>query len=188
MYTKSYLFSTHSIDLKSLLRIMKFVYHYDDSNDLKRLYKDVQYSALMLPLKPLNLVQNTTRQFRPIAVSDYVQNNNPAIPLNFNTRPVFEKVSLETDFQPIITDLDICSSYNAPKTTEIFHEEAVADFHDVFEAQVSHTNTMSEGGKYYGFHSTSKAKSLQFFRPSMRLTSINKGIPRMKLLASPSAS
>ena len=127
---------------------MKFVYHYDDSNDLKQLYEDVQKSALMLPLKSFNLVKGRSRQFRPIAVSDYIQNNNPAIPLNFNTRPGFEKVSQETDFQPIITDLDVCSSYNAPKTTEIFHEEAVADFHDVFEGQGNH-NESEEGTVYF---------------------------------------
>ena len=112
---------------------MKFVYHYADHNDLKDLYKRTLNAGLKLPLKPFNAVKASQKLLRPIAVSDYVKENNPLEPIDDTMKKErYDKTINETDFVPMITDTDVCSTYNAKNMLDIFNEESISEFQEVF--------------------------------------------------------
>ena len=114
---------------------MKFVYHFADENDLKDLYKRVLNAGLMLPLKSFAVVKNTSNLLRPLAVSDYIKENDPLEPiLDVPEKEAFEKAIRETEFTPVITDTDVCSGYNTRSPLDVFKKEAVGDFHEIFSS------------------------------------------------------
>ena len=120
--------------MKSLLTIMKFVYHYADLNDLENLYRNVEKTGL--PVKQFDATKALSKVLRPLAVSDYLKDNEPLEPIEYETkREAFEKTIQGTDFIPVITDAGVCSSYNTKSMLEVFNEESVNDFHDIFNGQ-----------------------------------------------------
>ena len=157
--------------MKSLLTIMKFVYHYADVNDLENLYKNVEKTGL--PVKQFDATKALSKVLRPLAVSDYLKDNEPLEPIEYETkREAFEKAIQETNFIPVITDADICSSYNAKSMLDVFNEESVNDFHDIFNGQKKVSALqMANKGEYtfvvdtqsrreFPFHEVSVSKKL----------------------------
>ena len=112
---------------------MKFVYHHANIADVEGLYELVKQANLNIPLKPLEQILATTDLGQPLAISDYLKGLNPLDKLrdNFNKNSNVKK----TDFRPVLTDLGLCSSYNAMSAEDVFNYPAIRDFHEVFQYQ-----------------------------------------------------
>ena len=132
---------------------MKFVYHFANDNDIKNLYNDVSNAGLMLPLKALNISKVKTKLLRPLAVSDYVQDFNPRRYFDSDqSRNKFKEASRKTDFHPVITDVSLCSSYNSKNVAEVFSEDSVGEFLEMFEmSRDNHLSLAKASQREYTF-------------------------------------
>ena len=113
--------------------MMKFVYHHANIADVEGLYEIVKQAKLNIPMKPLEQVLATADLGQPLAITDYLRGLNPLEKLGdnfFNKSSNFKK---KTEFRPVLTDMGLCSSYNAMSGKDIFHEPAIQDFHEVFQ-------------------------------------------------------
>ena len=119
------------IELQGLLFIMKFVYHYANMADVEGLYQLVKQANLNIPMKPLEQVLATADLGQPLAISDYLKGLNPLDKLGNNVNNN-KNSNVTTDFRPVLTDLGLCSSYNAMSEQDVFHDSAIRDFHEVF--------------------------------------------------------
>ena len=141
--------------MKSLLWIMKFVYKYADKDDLEVLYQRVVNADLKLPLKQFNVTSAPAKLLRPLAVVDYTKVHDPK--KTYRGGPSQEedlkhKIAMtRTDFRPTITDVDVCSSYNARSVMDVFNPKAVIAFHETFEDSRKNITRKDAGMKEYTF-------------------------------------
>ena len=123
------------IDMKSLMWVMKFVYHLYDWEDVKELYHKTKAAGLNLPLKPLNIVKKETLLPNPLAITDYLSLLDPKIPLDETKhkswKNQYQYIS-STEFRPALTDNGLCQVYNGYYERDIFTEDSVSQFHEVF--------------------------------------------------------
>ena len=115
--------------------VMKFVYHLYDWEDVKELYHKTKAAGLNLPLKPLNIVKKETLLPNPLAITDYLSLLDPKIPLDETKhnswKNQYEYIS-STEFRPALTDNGLCQVYNGYYERDIFTEDSVSQFHEVF--------------------------------------------------------
>ena len=131
---------------------MKFVYHYADHKDLKDLYKRTLNAGMELPLKPFDAVKASQKLLRPIAVSDYLKDNSPLEPIDdAMKKEIYYKTIKETDFVPMITDTDICSTYNAKSMLDIFNEDSISEFQEIFGGRYQNRKLEMANKREYTF-------------------------------------
>ena len=55
--------------------------------------------------------------------------------------------TITTEFRPTITDYGLCSSFNSMMEVNVFDENSVGNFHEVFHHGVSKNVTLKMGGE-----------------------------------------
>ena len=133
IFNFQFTFTYFRIELQTLLFIMKFVYHHASMADVEALYDIVKQAKLNIPMKPLEEVLATADLGQPLAISDYLKGLNPLEKLGDNFINKSLNLRKTTKFRPVLTDMGLCSSYNAMSERDIFQEPAIRDFHEVFQ-------------------------------------------------------
>ena len=154
--TKTCLFSR--IDLRSLMFVMKFVYHFHDMKDIEELYHLTKTASINLPMKRLEVVKNQTLLPNPLAITDYLANIDPKKDLHLQPKPRSWNININdygrrnfeyiksTEFRPALTDMGVCQSYNSRYEKDVFVENSVGQFHEVFHRSVDTSGIKMEKG------------------------------------------
>ena len=135
--------------------VMKFVYHFATMNDVEKLYKMMKDANLPVPLKDLDQIKSTLQLPQPLAISDYLKDMNPGEKIlemfqneNWKEGRVIKRSS---DFSPRMTDMGLCSTYNAHLEKDEFDDKVVKDFHKVFHGAIDTNPLKSAQMKEYSF-------------------------------------
>ena len=137
------------IDLKWLYFFMKFVHHFANMNDVSTLYNIVKDASLKIPLKEYDDFQKSVFLGQPLVISDYLHNLdqftrvsrfhqdenwefNPAMDLGEGGYANVKRQS--TQFRPTLTDSGLCTSFNAEMENNMFQDQTVEEFMEVFHS------------------------------------------------------
>ena len=134
------------IRLKSLFLIMKFVNHYANMDDVTTLYNIVKDAGLKIPLKEIDQFKKTVFLGQPLVISDYLKNVDQYEPMlkehqddqwefnpDYDSDGGFANVKRQsTQFRPTLTDVGLCSTFNAEMENNVFQDETVGGFMEVF--------------------------------------------------------
>ena len=125
---------------------MKFVNHYANMDDVTTLYNIVKDAGLKIPLKEFDQFKKTVFLGQPLVISDYLKNVDQYEPLlkehqddqwEFNSDyggdGGFANVKRQsTEFRPTLTDVGLCSTFNAEVENKVFQDDTVREFMEVF--------------------------------------------------------
>ena len=133
---------------------MKVVNNYANMDDVSILYNIVKESGLQIPLKDYEEFKETVFLGQPLVIEDYLENvdqynfvlqshqdehwkikhdPDPAL-----TVPNVKRQS--TKFRPVLTDVGLCSAFNAELENKLFQDQAVAEFVEVFRTGLDTKN------------------------------------------------
>ena len=136
--------------------VMKFVYKFHDMEDVEELYHMTKRAGINLSMKPLDVVKNETVLPNPLAISDYLDLLDPKGKLGESTQHKSwngRKYLRSSEFRPALTDIGVCQSYNAHYEKDVFTEESVTQFHEVFHGNIDTSDFKLKSGamKEYSF-------------------------------------
>ena len=165
---------TFRIDLKFLLFVMKFVYHFANLNDVEILYEMVKKTNVKVPMKTIEEVKDSAVLGQPLAISDYLLDLNQyePIPATFKNKfwtahpnlTTIRVYNSSTEFKPMLTDAGLCSVYNAPMISDVFEDSTVMDFKEVFMEGTQQTEVRSAAMGEYTFIIDTNMRSQYPFR------------------------
>ena len=130
---------------------MKFVNHYANMEDVKTLYNLVKDAGLKIPIKEYEEFQKSVFLGQPMVISDYLHivdqfvkvskvhqdeywEFNPAMDLVAGQEGFPNVKRQSTQFRPTLTDSGLCSTFNAEVETNMFQDQRVEEFMEVFHS------------------------------------------------------
>lgn len=130
---------------------MKFVNHYANMEDVNTLHNIVKDAGLKIPVKEYEDFQKSVFLGQPLVISDYLQyvnqfsevsrlhqdehwEFNPAMNLVANRDGYANVKRQSTKFRPTLTDSGLCSSFNAEVENNMFQDQRVEEFTEVFHS------------------------------------------------------
>ena len=129
---------------------MKVVNNYANMDDVSILYNIVKESGLQIPLKDYEEFKETVFLGQPLVIEDYLENVDQ---YNFvlgshqdehwKTNPDLGAPNVKrqsTKFRPVLTDVGLCSAFNAELENKLFQDQAVAEFVEVFRTGLDTKN------------------------------------------------
>ena len=137
------------INLKSLMFVMKFVYKFHDMDDVEELYHMTKRAGINLSMKPLDVVKNETVLPNPLAITDYLAFLDPKSALRETTKHKSwngRKYLRSTEFRPALTDNGVCQTYNSHYEKDVFTEESVSQFHEIFHQNIDTSDLKLKSG------------------------------------------
>lgn len=136
------------IELKWLYLVMKFVNHFANMKDIKTLYNIVKDAHLKIPVKEYEDFRKSVFLGQPLVISDYLNGVdqfgkvsrlhqdeqwkfNPA--MNLGEEDGYANVKRQsTQFRPTLTDSGLCSSFNAEVENNVFQDQRMEEFMEIF--------------------------------------------------------
>ena len=128
---------------------MKFVNHYANMEDVNTLHNIVKDAGLKIPVKEYEEFQKSVFLGQPLVISDYLQyvdqfsrvsglHQDEHWELNQDIYVAGEEEGYanvkrqSTQFRPTLTDSGLCSSFNAEVEINVFQDQRVEEFMEVF--------------------------------------------------------
>ena len=128
---------------------MKFVYHFANMDDVEKLYNIVKDADLKIPMKKYDDFKKGVFLGQPLVISDYLHDVdqfsivsqfhqddfwefNPIINLGTEENGYANVKRQSTQFRPTLTDSGLCSSFNAEVENNMFQDQRVKEFMEIF--------------------------------------------------------
>ena len=130
---------------------MKFVNHYANMEDVSTLYNIVKDAGLKIPVKEYEDFRKSVFLGQPLVISDYLQyvdqfsevsrlyqdehwEFNPDMYLGGEESGYANVKRHSTKFRPTLTDSGLCSSFNTEVENNMFQDQRVEEFMEVFHS------------------------------------------------------
>ena len=124
-------------------------------NDVEKIYEMIKDANLPVPMKDLDQIKSSLQLPQPLAISDYLKGLNPGEKIldmfqneNWEEGRVIKRSS---EFSPRMTDMGLCSTYNAHLEKDVFDDKVVKDIHEVFHEGIEIYPLKSGQMKEYSF-------------------------------------